>query len=35
LIRVRDGTIVSHRTCATYDEALQVAGYEPAEDDAG
>jgi ketosteroid isomerase-like protein len=26
VIRVRDGAIVSHRTCATYDEALQLAG---------
>ena len=25
VIGVRDGTIVSHRTCATYEEALQVA----------
>jgi ketosteroid isomerase-like protein len=35
VIGVRDGTIVSHRTCATYDEALQAAGLEPAEDYAG
>jgi hypothetical protein len=28
---VRDGKIVSHRTCATYDEALRLAGVEPAE----
>jgi ketosteroid isomerase-like protein len=32
VIGVRDGTIVSHRTCATYDEALQVAGGKPAVD---
>jgi len=31
VIAVRDGTIVSHRTCATYDEALQAAGVEAAE----
>jgi ketosteroid isomerase-like protein len=35
VIRVREGAIVSHRTCATYDEALQVAGCEGAEDYAG
>jgi ketosteroid isomerase-like protein len=35
VVRVRDGTIVSHRTCATFDEALQVAAEEPAEDQAG
>ena len=32
VIGVRDGSIVSHRTCATYDEAVQVAGGEPAAD---
>ena len=32
VIRVREGRIVSHRTCATYEEALQVAGVEPVED---
>lgn len=32
VIGVRDGTIVSHRTCATFDEALQVAGVEPGKD---
>jgi ketosteroid isomerase-like protein len=26
VIHVRDGKIVSHRTCATYDEALEIAG---------
>jgi ketosteroid isomerase-like protein len=26
VIGVRDGTIVSHRTCATYEEALEAAG---------
>ena len=35
LIGVRDGRILSHRTCASYDEALQAAGVEPAEDRAG
>jgi ketosteroid isomerase-like protein len=35
VVRVRDGRIVSHRTCATYDEALQAAGCEPTEDRAG
>jgi ketosteroid isomerase-like protein len=32
VVGVRDGLIVSHRTCQTYDEALRVAGMEPAED---
>jgi ketosteroid isomerase-like protein len=35
VIGVRDGTIVSHRTCATHDEALLAAGVEPANDQAG
>jgi ketosteroid isomerase-like protein len=35
VIHVRDGTIVSHRTCATYDEALQIAGLEPRAEQAG
>jgi len=35
VIGVRDGTIVSHRTCATYGEALRAAGVGPAEDHAG
>jgi ketosteroid isomerase-like protein len=35
VIRVRDGTIVSHRTCATYDEALRAAGLDPARGHAG
>lgn len=30
VIHVRDGRIVSHRTCATYDEALHAAGLDPA-----
>jgi ketosteroid isomerase-like protein len=34
VVGVRDGLIVSHRTCQTYDEALRVAGMEPAEDPA-
>jgi ketosteroid isomerase-like protein len=34
VIRVRDGLIVSHRTCSTYDEALEVAGVAPAADPA-
>jgi ketosteroid isomerase-like protein len=32
VIRVRDDTIVSHRTCMTYDEALQAASVKPEED---
>ena len=35
VIRVRDGAIVSHRTCATYDEALKAAGAVPAEGHSG
>jgi ketosteroid isomerase-like protein len=31
VVGVRDGLIVSHRTCQTYDEALRIAGMEPAE----
>jgi ketosteroid isomerase-like protein len=31
VVGVRDGRIVSHRTCASYDEAVQSAGPEPAE----
>jgi ketosteroid isomerase-like protein len=34
VVRVRDGMIVSHRTFATYDEALQAAGVEPVGDHA-
>jgi uncharacterized protein len=34
VIGVRDGMIVSHRTCATRDEALQAAGVEPAQEHA-
>jgi ketosteroid isomerase-like protein len=34
VVGVRDGLIVSHRTCQTYDEALRIAGMEPAEDPA-
>ncbi|HEX2233723.1 MAG TPA: nuclear transport factor 2 family protein [Thermoleophilaceae bacterium] len=30
VIGVRDGAIVSHRTCATFDEARQLAGVEAA-----
>lgn len=33
-IGVRDGRIVSHRACESYEEALRVAGLEPAEDPA-
>jgi ketosteroid isomerase-like protein len=29
VVGVRDGTIVSHRTCATYEEALEAAGVKP------
>jgi len=35
VVGVRDGLIVSHRACASYDEALAAAGLEPAEDSAG
>ena len=35
VIGVRDGAIVSHKTFATFDEALQATGIEPAEDHAG
>jgi ketosteroid isomerase-like protein len=31
VVGVQDGLIVSHRTCQTYDEALRIAGMEPAE----
>lgn len=34
VVGVRDGLIVAHRACQSYDEALQVAGIEPAEDPA-
>ena len=34
VVGVRDGVIVSHRTCQSYDEALRVAGVEPAKDPA-
>jgi ketosteroid isomerase-like protein len=33
-IGVRDGLIVSHRACQSYEEALRVAGVEPATDPA-
>jgi ketosteroid isomerase-like protein len=33
-IGVRDGLVVSHRACESYEEALRVAGVEPAEDPA-
>ena len=32
VVGVRDGVIVSHRTCESYEEALRAAGVEPAED---
>jgi uncharacterized protein len=35
VIHVRDGAIVSHRTCATYDEALQTVGLDPRGERAG
>jgi ketosteroid isomerase-like protein len=35
VVAVRDGMIVSHRTSATYDEALLAAGVKPAGDHAG
>ena len=31
VVGVRDGVIVSHRTCESYEEALRAAGVEPAE----
>jgi ketosteroid isomerase-like protein len=31
VVGVRDGVIVSHRTCESYEEALRAAGIEPAE----
>jgi ketosteroid isomerase-like protein len=34
VVGVRDGVIVSHRTCESYHEALRAAGVEPAEDPA-
>ena len=33
-IRVRDGLIVAHKACSSYEEALEVAGVEPAQDPA-
>jgi ketosteroid isomerase-like protein len=35
IVGVRDGLIVSHRTCSDYDEALELAGARPAEHRAG
>jgi ketosteroid isomerase-like protein len=35
VIDVRDGAIVSHRTCTTYEEALQVANIKSAEEQTG
>ena len=35
VIDVRDGKIVSHRTCASYDEALRSADVAPTEDPVG
>src|SRR5918994_1109422 len=32
VVGVRDGVIVSHRTCESYEEALREAGIEPAGD---
>jgi ketosteroid isomerase-like protein len=34
VIGVRDGLVVSHRACQSHEEALRVAGLEPAEDPA-
>lgn len=34
-IAIRDGLIVSHRACSSYEEALAAAGVSPAEDPAG
>jgi ketosteroid isomerase-like protein len=33
-VGVRDGLIVSHRACSSYEEALEAAGVEPAKDPA-
>jgi hypothetical protein len=35
VVAVRDGMIVSHRTCETYDEALRFAGVAGAEQSTG
>jgi ketosteroid isomerase-like protein len=35
VIHVRDGTIVSHRTCATVDEAVEIADAELTEEHTG
>jgi ketosteroid isomerase-like protein len=35
VVAVRGGVIASHRTCATYDEALRFAGVETAEKSTG
>jgi ketosteroid isomerase-like protein len=35
VVVVRDGKIVSHTTCSTYEEALQLADAEPAEEHTG
>jgi ketosteroid isomerase-like protein len=32
VIGVRDGLIVSHQACSSYEEALEAAGVEPAQD---
>lgn len=34
VVGVRDGVIVSHRTCESFEEALRAAGVEPAADPA-
>ena len=34
VVRVRDGRIVSHETCATYEEAERAAAAKPAQDSA-
>jgi ketosteroid isomerase-like protein len=34
VVGVRDGLIVSHRACDSWDEALEMAGVEPVEDPA-
>lgn len=35
VIGVRDGRIVSHRACASWEEAARLAGFEPAEEHTG
>jgi ketosteroid isomerase-like protein len=34
VVAIRDGRVVSHRACSSYEEALDIAGVRPAEDPA-